>query len=445
MRRLGRIPAAVGGEGCGVRRGLLVTAAGALALGWLTPLAGASEGTSSESAPVVVVLQAQTSRGAVRTGAQLTERFDLSVTARYSHVFHGFAASVPTSQLPALRNDAAVDAVYRDRTVRVDDRSLPSFRSGKRQRVPAGIRRIGADDFLHLNVGRVTVDGDIAVLDTGVYQHRDLDVVRTIDCAREKGCTRKGPADDGWGHGTMVAGAAAAKDNHRGVVGVAPGARIWDIKVFNDFGLAKYSWFISALDWITPRADRIEVANLSLSGPGPHPGVARAIAAATEAGIVVVAAAGNDSSPASDVTPANAPDAITVSGFVDTDGEPGGHGPQCADESDPSTRYADDSYYTLSNFGDEVALAAPSECSLTTAAGGGYTRAGGTSMAAPHAAGAALLWVKVHELPPSPTRSALVRKGLTTRWAVSQDSPCGFSGGRSDEPALRLTACPSVD
>ena len=93
------------------------------------------------------------------------------------------------------------------------------------------------------------MDGDIAIVDTGVNDHPDLNVYRSVDCVGGSGCSTTRPANDGYGHGTAVAGVAAALDNGRGVVGTAPGARIWNVRVFDKGGFTKYSWITSAL-WI---------------------------------------------------------------------------------------------------------------------------------------------------------------------------------------------------
>jgi len=65
-----------------------------------------------------------------------------------------------------------------------------------------------------------------------------------------------------------VGGIAAALDNDFGVVGVAPGARLWDVKVIDEDGISSTSWLIQGIDYVTQNADQIEVANLSLTGIG---------------------------------------------------------------------------------------------------------------------------------------------------------------------------------
>ena len=101
------------------------------------------------------------------------------------------------------------------------------------------------------------VDADVAVLDTGIAKHRELTI------AGGKACVGKSYADDN-GHGTHVAGTIAAKDNSRGVVGVAPGARLWAVKVLDNNGCGSLSSVICGLDWVYAHRDTIDVVNISL-------------------------------------------------------------------------------------------------------------------------------------------------------------------------------------
>ena len=71
---------------------------------------------------------------------------------------------------------------------------------------------------------------------------------------------------DWIGHGTHVAGIAAARDNGFGVVGVAPGAGTWSVRVFNASGNGSFSTYICGMDWVARHADVIDVANMSLGG-----------------------------------------------------------------------------------------------------------------------------------------------------------------------------------
>ena len=110
-------------------------------------------------------------------------------------------------------------------------------------------------------------------------------------------------------------------------------------------------------------------------------------AAATDVGVVFVAAAGNDGIDASRFSPANSPDTIAVSALADFDGLPGGFGePTCRVDED-------DTLANFSNFGDTVDIAAPGVCILSTDLDDGYSIKSGTSMAAPHVSGIAALMI----------------------------------------------------
>ncbi len=198
------------------------------------------------------------------------------------------------------------------------------------------------------------------------------------------------PASDATGHGTHVAGIAAAIDDADGLAGTAPGARIHDFKVFNADGKADMSSVIAALDVIAARRllDPLRplVVNLSLGadvGTSAFNALDAAVAEAVSAGVVVVVAAGNGSIDAANVTPAHVAGAITVG----------------------STRRAESRGQTVnerssfSNVGAVIDLFAHGEdvMSLST----DYTRTiemSGTSMAAPLVAGVAALYLSQYPL-----------------------------------------------
>ena len=102
------------------------------------------------------------------------------------------------------------------------------------------------------------MDADVAIVDTGIggsssKQHEDLNIAGGINCARD------GAPNQAWGdpngHGTHVAGTVGALDNGRGVVGVAPGVRLWAVRILNSAGDGLISWYVCGLDWITAQRD----------------------------------------------------------------------------------------------------------------------------------------------------------------------------------------------
>ena len=296
----------------------------------------------------------------------------------YDSALNGYAAELPEDAVAAIARDPRVLFVERDRSV-----------SALGQTVPTGIRRIAApaNDGLGID-GRddVRVEVDVAIIDTGVdLDHPDLDVVASVNCIGSdvlRGCTDGGQDDNG--HGTHVAGTVAAIDNDFGVVGVAPGARLHSLKVLAASGDGFMADVVGAIDWVTARADTIEVANMSLGCRCTMASLDLAIAGSVEAGIVHVVAAGNRDEDAQSFSPANHPDVITVSALADTDGAPAGQGPATCDD-------VDDTLADFSNWGAAIDIAAPGTCILSTTTLGRYGTMSGTSMASPHVAGAAAL------------------------------------------------------
>ena len=175
--------------------------------------------------------------------------------------------------------------------------------------------------------------------------------------------------DDDQGHGSHVAGIAAAKDNDIGIVGIAPGARLWAIKVCDGLGECKVLNQMKGIEYAIEHADEIDVLNISVENPNST-SLNRVIDEAVKAGIIVVVSAGNYGKDASSTTPANNPNVLTVSAIADTDGKCGGFGPTLPDPK--STMINDDTFAYFSNFGPVVKIAAPGVDILSTLNGTDY-------------------------------------------------------------------------
>lgn len=309
----------------------------------------------------------------------------------YSNALTGFSIEMPKAALNGLRNHPKVLLVE-------EDLAQQAIAQG----IPEGITRIFASQNSAFDIDGVDdnrVDADVAILDTGIdVDHPDLNVVGGANCLqsrRRRGrttyyCDANVSADDDQYHGTHVAGTVAALDNGVGVVGVAPGARLWAVKVLDSGGSGYTSGIIAGIDWVVAQGN-IEVMNLSLGGSGVSSAYQTAIDNAVASGVAVVVAAGNSSADASNYSPAFVPSAITVSALADFDGLEGGNGISCyADDTE-----VDDTLADFSNYGSPVDIAAPGYCVLSTipteynVAQPGYFTLDGTSMAAPHVAGAA--------------------------------------------------------
>lgn len=297
----------------------------------------------------------------------------------------------------------------------------PRPAGSRAQAVPTGVARVKASaSSAQAGNGAGAVDADIAVLDTGIdVDHPDLRVAGGTDCVSD-GPLTDDTYDDVRGHGTHIAGTAAAKDNDLGVVGVAPGARVWAVRVLDRTGGGSLSTLICGIDWVTAHADTIDVANMSLTGLDADEGcrdgaLHEAICAAVRAGVTFTVAAGNNAADAIAFTPATYPEVITVSALADFDGLPGGRAkPTC-----PGGK--DDDFAAFSNYGPPVDLTAPGLCIRSSWAGGGYAALTGTSQSAAHVAGAAALYLSQHpDATPAQVREALVAAG-SSDWATKTD------------------------
>lgn len=352
----------------------------------------------------------------------------IDADALYGEALNGFAADLSAEDAEALRADLLVTAVEPDRVATLTAQSLPK-----------GIDRVEAE-FVSMTGADPAPDVDIAILDTGVdVDHPDLRVAGGASFyGTVYGCgDGTGSYDDEHGHGTQVAGVAAARDNSVGYVGVTPGARIWGVRVFNT-GTGYASCIIKGVDWVTANADTIEVANISI-GIDDSPALCDAIAASVAAGVVYAVGAGNTGADASQLSPANCASVVTVSAIADSDGRSGGIG--------PGTAYgADDTLAQFSGRGDSVDIAAPGVGVLSTYAGGGYAIGYGTSFSAPHVAGAVARMI-MDGYSGSALGDDVVAAMLAGGWAVPQSSDCGFTGDADGfaEPMLYIGQCNGVE
>jgi len=320
--------------------------------------------------------------------------YGLSISYTYKNAVKGYSAIIPEARLEKLRKDFRIEFISQDRIVSISASTAgksqkPTLTLPPAQKIPTGIRRIGVSSS---NFG--TGIG-VAVIDTGIdLNHPDLSVIASKSCV-----TSSRSANDDNGHGSHVAGTIAALNNTIGVVGVAPEAKLVAVKVLDRSGSGTWSSVICGIDWVTANAINynIKVANMSLSGGGVSDNncgndnsdaLHRAICNSTAKSITYVVAAGNEHVDASNSVPAAYNDTvITVSALVDSDGSAGGGG--------SVTPYgSDDTFASFSNYGDAVDLGAPGVNIYSTWKSGGYNTISGTSMASPHVAGVAALYIK---------------------------------------------------
>jgi subtilisin family serine protease len=350
---------------------------GALA-GILNALPAAeAQGSASMRVPgqYIVVLKDQASASEA-AAVGLSQRYGVDVLGVFPEGLKGVVARVPSTRLWALAGDPRVRYIEQDQVVFTTAQSLPTGIN----RIDADLSSTRAGDGLgaFLNV-------PVAVIDTGLQpSHPDLRVMGGVNYSSPISTKW----NDGHGHGTHVAGIIGARDNGIGVVGVAPGTPLWAVKVLNDYGAGTWSAVIAGINWVTARSSTIKVANMSLGG-GYSQAVNDAVTNAVNNGVVFVAAAGNEAADARYFSPGSCPAAITVAAMADSDGAPGGLG--------AGTIYgADDTFASFSNFGSLVDIVAPGVGILSTYKGSKYATLSGTSMATPHVAGAAALYLSTH-------------------------------------------------
>ena len=342
----------------------------------------------------------------------------------YDYVAKGFAIKISNNKiLEQLKKNPLVEYVGHDREISALSSQMDN------QIIPQSVDRIDGDENLE-NSNSNVVDADIAILDTGIdLDHSDLNVFHEKTFI--PGTTN---ADDDHGHGTHLAGIAAAKDNSFGIVGIAPGARLWALKILESSGMGEISTLIKGLDYINQNPNQVDVAVLSLGCECESGALDIAISNSIKAGITIVVAAGNEGKNAETFTPANNQDVITVSAIADTDGKCGGNG--------PSSPYGgDDMLASFSNFGDVVDISAPGVDIYSTFKSNSYTKLTGTSMAAPHVAGAAALYISSHpEASPKDVKNYLVNAGTTLSDLCNNNGHGYFTGDRdgSHEPLLYI-------
>jgi subtilisin family serine protease len=227
-----------------------------------------------------------------------------------------------------------------------------------------GINRVHAPAAWPLTEGKGV---KVAVIDTGIdASHPELS--GSVDGGYSAITKTENPADyqDDNGHGSHVAGTIAAKKDGKGVVGVAPKARLYAVKVLDADGSGNLSDVIDGIVWAAK--NKMDVANMSLGAPVDSEAMKRAVRFARGSGVVIVAAAGN--SGGSVGFPGAYEDTIAVAA------------------SDFNDKLAG-----FSSRGPEVDFIAPGVDVLSAKMGGGFASYSGTSMAAPHVAGLAALAV----------------------------------------------------
>jgi len=281
------------------------------------------------------------------------------------HLVPAVAATAPADVVSQLAAHPRVVRVEPDGEVHIIDHTTPAGDAELNN--TWGVKHIGVG-VVH-DGGNKGTGVNIGILDTGIdYTHPDLDAnfVGGQDFVNND----DDPMDD-HGHGTHVSGTVAAEDDGAGVVGVAPQARLFALKVLSASGSGSWSDIIAALQWAVDNG--IQVTNNSY-GSSRNPGgtVEAAFDNSAAAGVLHIAAAGNSGTPKGKGNNVGYPARFnSVVAVAATD--------------------RNDNRASFSSTGDAVELAAPGVAINSTKLGGGYVEFNGTSMASPHVAGTAAL------------------------------------------------------
>jgi subtilisin family serine protease len=403
--------------------------------------ATASAAPASQFGDYIVVLKSTVDPAAA---AQTATRDHGAVVGHiYRSALRGFAATIPTARVAALRANPNIVSVVDDAiSVTNADQFPPPPATQPAQAVSNGVNRVDGDlSSTRSGDGGGSVNVNVAVLDSGIDpSHPDLNVAGGVDCANGQGF------DDKEGHGTMVAGFIGALDNAIGRVGIAPGARLWSVRITGKQGYFPNSDLLCGIDWVTstrndsdPNND-ISVANLSGGGPSKKPDdgncgyrtkdvVHQAVCASVAAGVTYVVAAANDATDTQSVYPATYSEVLTVTAMADTDGQSGGLGPntQCF------VGARDDEAASFSNFATLAAdkahtVAAPGVCNNSTYPNANYATSTGTSFASPIVAGTVALCIASGPCARL-TPAQIVQKIVADAAAYNTANPgYGFSG-----------------
>jgi subtilisin family serine protease len=399
-----------------VTAGFATVAAVGFAIGTTAPASAEPEGRilGADSATAIegsyiVVYENGAAAAAKTTAASLGSK----VTQRYSAVFSGFAATMSEQEAKRLAASPGVAYVQQDSVVSVttDQPNPPSW----------GLDRIDQRSLpLNQNYSYSTDASNVHayIIDTGLdldhpdYGGRASSGFDAIDGGEAQ--------DDCQGHGSHVAGTVGGS-----TYGVAKGVSLVAVRVLNCSGSGTNAQVIAGIDWVTANAVKPAVANMSLGG-GANTALDDAVRGSiANAGVTYAIASGNSNTNACSTSPARVTEAITVNASTNTDARA-----------------------SFSNFGTCTDIFAPGQNITSDWLNGGTNTISGTSMATPHVAGAAALYLADN---PDAT-PAEVQTALTDAASLNKISNPGsqspnkllYTGTEPNEPPPSNGACPAA-
>lgn len=356
----------------------------------LAPLLAADSATAIPGQYIVVFKEDANARGVAEAVTNQVAAEGGRVLYTYADALVGFAAQLTDEAVEALRKNPNVDYIEVDQEVSID---------ATQTNPPWGLDRIDQRDR-PLNqryyYSRTGSGVRVYIIDTGIrYSHNDFGG-RAYFGYDAIGDGRNG--NDCNGHGTHVAGTVGGS-----TYGVAKSVRLYAVRVLNCSGSGTNAGVIAGVNWVTNYRVRPAVANMSLGG-GASTALDNAVANSISAGVTYAVAAGNSNANACNYSPARVATALTVGSTTSSDARS-----------------------SFSNYGSCVNIFAPGS-SITSAWHTSNTATNtisGTSMASPHAAGVAALYLQGSTgASPSTVRSAIYNNATTGRLSgIGSGSP----------------------
>ncbi|ENM3940160.1 S8 family peptidase [Vibrio cholerae] len=373
----------------------------------LAPLMKAASGKGIKNQYIVVLKQPATimsndlqafQQFTQRSVNALANKHALEIKNVFDSALSGFSAELTAEQLQALRADPNVDYIEQNQIITVNP-IISASANAAQDNVTWGIDRIDQRDLPLNRSYNYNYDGSgvtAYVIDTGIaFNHPEFG-------GRAKSgydfIDNDNDASDCQGHGTHVAGTIGGAQ-----YGVAKNVNLVGVRVLGCDASGSTEAIARGIDWVAQNASGPSVANLSLGG-GISQAMDQAVARLVQRGVTAVIAAGNDGKDACQVSPAREPSGITVG---------------ATDSNDRRSKHS-----WASNWGSCVDIFAPGSDVTSASHRGGTTTMGGTSMAAPHVAGAVALYLQENKnLSPNQIKTLLSDRSTKGKVSDTQGTP----------------------